>query len=329
LLSYNLVNQNGCIGLVNPKSITYSMRWKNIRQFIIPKLLKIIDCGKAWEEVLLEQVLITIKKSKRSEIIQSGKFIANCNLEIHETNQSFFIQRDVLLTDIEILLYSIINRIQDWVSFGSICKTYRGLGLQNRIRNVGDLIVYGGKDIARFRIKSSSGFLIKDDIAGDIDKFKPPKAIFQNIVAHIINPKPHIKLIGFADHQGIICLDTVNILKPKNHEISVEAIVGILTSKMLNWLIYRLIYNKAIRTMHFDQYFLDKIPIPTSLLKISDEIGTIVNEIQENLLENKNNKASSNIEDMVCNLNYMIYEKFRINNDEIKIIEKEFPKIDI
>ena len=28
------------------------------------------------------------------------------------------------------------------------------------------------------------------------------------------------------------------------------------------WFVYSVIYNKAIRTMHFDQYFLNKIPLP-------------------------------------------------------------------
>jgi len=329
LLSYNLLNCKGSLGLVNPKSITYSMRWRKTRLFILQKLAKIIDCGKAWEEVLLEQVLLVINKTESSDTIKCSKFHKGANLKFNDVHRSFLIQQDVILTDVEELLLSIIDRIKEWKSLGEICKTTRGLGLQKEIKQEGDIRIYGGKDIARFRVKSFSGFLDERNVINKRYRFKSPKAVFQNIIAHILNPKPHIKLIGLVDYHDMFCLDTINIICPRNNDLNVQSIVGILSSKMLNWLIYRLVYNKAIRTMHFDQYFLDKIPIPVSLLEISDKIGEITIEIQNNISESKETNNSSYIETMLNNLNRMIYEVFLLNDYEIKLVEKEFPELDI
>ncbi|HEV7225620.1 MAG TPA: TaqI-like C-terminal specificity domain-containing protein, partial [Pirellulales bacterium] len=85
---------------------------------------------------------------------------------------------------------------------------------------------------------------------------------FQNIIAHAVRPRPHILLIGAYDARQTITLDTVNNLVATDARVNLQGLCGLLHSRLVNWLVYSLIYNKAIRTMHFDQYFLNKIPLP-------------------------------------------------------------------
>jgi hypothetical protein len=89
-----------------------------------------------------------------------------------------------------------------------------------------------------------------------------PKLLFQNIIAHIERPEPHVRLIGTLDQQGAVTLDTVNNLVVRTAGVNLKAVLALLHSDTVNWLVYSVVYNRAIRTMHFDQYFLNKIPLP-------------------------------------------------------------------
>lgn len=40
------------------------------------------------------------------------------------------------------------------------------------------------------------------------------------------------------------------------------AVLGILNSKLISWYVYRFIFGKAIRTMHFDNAVTERIPYP-------------------------------------------------------------------
>jgi hypothetical protein len=150
----------------------------------------------------------------------------------------------------------------DDVAFGEVARTWRGLPLQSALKSEGELAVVGGRDLARWRVRGSSGRAATKDVDGALEAFRPPKLVFQNIIAHVARPRPHILLIGAYDAAGSITLDTVNNLSPREAGFPLRGLLALLHSRLVNWFVYSVIYNKAIRTMHFDQYFLDKIPLP-------------------------------------------------------------------
>jgi len=118
-----------------------------------------------------------------------------------------------------------------------------------------------------------SGHLSAPSAAFDFTPFKQHKLVFQNIVAHIANPAPHIRLIGAFDAAGLVTLDTVNNLVPRTSDVDLWAMLALLHSRAVNWFVYAIVYNKAIRTMHFDQYFLDKIPLPRRFEAIAPRLA--------------------------------------------------------
>ena len=52
----------------------------------------------------------------------------------------------------------------------------------------------------------------------------------------------------------------------------------VLHSDLINWFVYTVVYSKAIRTMHFDQYFLDKIPLPPDSGKLLAELSPLARQ---------------------------------------------------
>lgn len=105
--------------------------------------------------------------------------------------------------------------------------------------------------------------------------FKKPNALVgtdsilcQNIVAHILNPNDHIKIIAcIPDKLDVAILDTINQISFTTDKINKFFVWALLNSKLINWYVYRFIYGKAIRTMHFDSPVTNRIPleIPPSL----------------------------------------------------------------
>ncbi len=168
-------------------------------------------------------------------------------------------------------------------TIGDLVKTWRGLPLQRRLVAAGDVAVVGGRDLQRWRIRGASGYLSTADAAAHVEAFRQPKLMFQNIIAHVSRPQPHILLIGACDPKGTITLDTVNNLTPRTSGLPLEGLLALLHSRLINWFVYSVVYNKAIRTMHFDQYFLNKIPLPRGHEKLLAHLADLDCERQPNL----------------------------------------------
>ena len=121
-----------------------------------------------------------------------------------------------------------------------------------------------GRDIQRYHIRPGVQYIkIADAVKHQhpsLEIFSRPKIIAQDIVAHIQNPKPHIKLTATIDRsESWLNLNTVtNIASSEYH---LEYLCGILNSRLISWYAYDFIYNRAIRTMHFRRGYADHIPI--------------------------------------------------------------------
>ena len=57
-------------------------------------------------------------------------------------------------------------------------------------------------------------------------------------------------------------LDTVNRIELSDSSIPYEAILVLLNSKLVSWFVHRFVYNRAIRTMHFDADYVGRLPFP-------------------------------------------------------------------
>ncbi|MBK6365305.1 MAG: hypothetical protein IPF52_18245 [Saprospiraceae bacterium] len=89
----------------------------------------------------------------------------------------------------------------------------------------------------------------------------------------------HIKITAcIPSKDKIAIVDTINQIT-FNTSKEAKAYWAILNSKLINWYVYRFIFAKAIRTMHFDNSVTARIPI-----NIYFDLSTLEN-LANNLIE--------------------------------------------
>lgn len=305
-LCLRILNMNSYTGLVVPKSFTYSYSWIPLRNNLSNKLTQVIDVGLGWKEVLLEQILVTYKNTiamKSQNSIKLGSLFDSSVSYVSNDISQLLTSLDIIPTSISQADFPIIIQIISSLKFymKDYFSTRRGLGIQKMCNNDGDIPVLGGKDIQDFSKPHVRLFIDNDYNDKEIILYKAPIAVFQNIVAYVSKPNGHIKLIGTVLENEYALLDTVNLVWSIDNKISPWIISCYLMSDLINWYIDVCIYNRAVRTMHFDGYFLNKIPLPD--LHSLDELHSI----GQCLMQNPDDKQ------LWIELNGIVYRAFKID----------------
>jgi hypothetical protein len=262
--SLTLCQLRGRVGLVVPKSFTYSFAWQPLRAYVTSRTVAVVDVSQAWGNVLLEQVLLTLAAEATSESIHLGRALkgtkptwsANITERLIDT-------LDIMptgLSDVELQLLTTILEHSSY-RLSDVCRTRRGTNIQRLLRDTGSRPALAGRDLGSFTVPAPSRFLDRVTSKDELRLTTPPQAVFQNIIAHITRPHDHIRLIGTVVEQEYACVDTVNLLNSTNVAWTPWGLAAYLMSNVVNWYLYACVYNRAVRTMHFDGYFLGKIPV--------------------------------------------------------------------
>jgi len=339
-LSTRILKDGGINGFIIPKPFTYSSNWKYIREKLYDGLIEIVDCERVWKEVRLEQIIYTFRKNKKSRNYRSC-FRNEKNIEyLGEINKKTFGEFGLFLNDISPVELCLGQKIRNVGTFlNNFIVNQRGAMYQKNVTEYpSDFKVLGGKQIGRYFIyQEEKGFVSKDIIQDEKAYIKGKAILVQNIVAHIKQPIGHIKIIATLpkniDTSTYIILDTVNQLQNKSN-LSSEFIISVLNSKLLSWYVYRFIFGKAIRTMHFDNYVTDRIPFPTIDLnkhsenQFNDTAIALVNEMLD--LNKKIHTAQGNEKEQIQRqikktdkeIDEIVYKLYGITEEEKKIIEE-------
>ena len=162
--------------------------------------------------------------------------------------------------------------------------------------------------------------------------------LVQNIVAHIMNPTPHIKIIAMPssildNKDEYILLNTVNQLENISN-LDTKFILAILNSKLISWYAYRFIYSKAIMTMQFDNPTTSRIPMPSVDLtkksdkEVHDKLVKLVDNIiaiNKKLVGENNPNTKEILERQVRALDgeidRLVYGLYQLTEEEINIVE--------
>jgi len=284
--SIDLLKPNGYLGFIIPKSFAYVDSWKPLRDFIYDnaQLIKIVDVSKAFEGVLLEQVIIVVKKqkAKESELVEVVSDFTSPNQHIGQVEYRHIISSNTIAFSSNVGEKNLLNKMnQNSVMLGEISENFRGIGAQQCVSEAvsGSERILSGKEIQRYSISGYHNYFITREslsLFKKADKLRQPKIMCQNIVAHIRN---HIKITATYDETGIQNLDTVNNIVVTDSRFLPKYILALLNSKLISYYTYNFIYSKAIRTMHFDGNYSGKIPVKD----ISIENQKILVEIVDRL----------------------------------------------
>jgi len=322
-IANKLMKPEGICAYIIPKSLSYVEGWKPSREFIVNKnqLLVILDISKSFENVLLEQVIIIYKNTTKDNYkIKTGcGWDKSINI-IGEIEKNILKQLDVIPCYIDEYKLNIFKKIQNnSVLLASISKTFRGLPWQRKIGIKGESILRG-KNIGRYCIKDSiDKITLSPEEKGNkkVLALRQKKIISQNIVAHVMNPYDHIIIMATLDKEGLLTLDTCMNTLLTNPSFSYEYILALLNSTLASWFYYWFIYNRAIRTMHFDEYYIGKLPVKKISLKEQEPFVYLVNQILS--IKSQNPDA-----DTLCiekNIDQIIYKIYELDEKEICLIE--------
>lgn len=325
--SFSILNDNGYLSFIIPKSSVYVENWKGLREFLINKtdLLKFIDNGQSFENVLLEMVTFISKKSNKEkrDKIETGKLYVG-KFQRFSTNENYYLSKRYFTNSkylisinncyVEDLYNTILNKS---IFLGDISIIFRGLSINNKLTNNNEnrdkVPILRGKSIKRYKIENHS-FVDKNLVKG----FQAGELVFQEIVAHIYTPLPHIKLIGAINYNKYPSVNTVtNIKLIPDGKFTKEFILGVLHSEIINWYVYKFIYINAFRTMHFSGNYTQYVPIPdmkdNDIEEITDVVDGIVNgkinpEIGQKIIDEKILEFYSSSEIPLSKINEILNE---------------------
>ena len=151
-----------------------------------------------------------------------------------------------------------------------------------------------------------------------------PKIVIQNIIAHVTKPNNHIIMMATIDRKGIIDLGSVGNIYIHDTNYNYEYLTALLNSTLLSWYAYHFIYGNAIRTMRFDNYHLNRLPLFELSINQQKPYIDIVNQIL-NITQGKdylsNSTKQTKVKGLQNQIDQMVYELYGLTSKEIAVVE--------
>ncbi len=329
--STKLVKNGGYVGLIVPKALAYSQKWSVAREMIREDLDAIVDVSKAFKDVKHEMVVFVAKKGGSSKTYRIMDIQgANCT----RFDKKYVDQTNTLVLHPNALSLAIYEKMSDGATFlSSISQTSRGLPFQKHItKTPTPYKVYRGRHISRFFLAESNEYLPASCVKVDSDKVEyilQPKVISQNIVAHIKRPHERIEIMAYLDREGVLDLDTVMNTVLTDKRYSLEFLTCLLNSNLVSWFAYHYIFADAIRDMHFDEYYIGKIPLPKTIPPMSTFkkfAETIEQQGRQRFKKSSKlsqRRISGDSKGIYDELNAFVYRIYGLDRNDINIIEGE------
>ena len=339
----NFLKDNCRGGYIIPKSFIYASNWESSRDLMIDDLFELVDCCKVWKEVKLEQVITLFEKGFKNDSyitsIREDKEIKRIGDINKNTYKEFGFYLNAVSNDELNIAYK-MNVSKKYINDYCINKlegSYQSNLIDEEKKDT--LKVLGGKHINRYYYPNIiKGYLEKKYIVNNKGLIKNNSILVQNIVAHIMNPTPHIKIIAMPssildNKDEYILLNTVNQLENISN-LDTKFILAILNSKLISWYVYIFIFGLAIRTMHFDNPVTSRIPMPSVDLtkksdkEVHDKLVKLVDNIiaiNKKLVGENNPNTKEILERQVRALDgeidRLVYGLYGLRDNEIRIVE--------
>ena len=326
-----LLKSKGKLGFIIPKAFTYASNYDSIRSDVLQDIELVIDCGKVWKNVKLEQIIFILTKDLSIDNYLIGvrdeeTFKILDNLPKDSYNEFKLILNGV--TNLELNLAKKIKKSEVFLS--DISSNKRGI-IKSDFLDFGEFKYIGGKQIQRDGIQDIRGF------SNDYDEkaiIKENSVLVQGIVAHIQKPTDHIKITACIPQDiDYLIVDNIN-------QITINApypnylVWALLNSNLINWYCYRFIYGKAIRTMRFDNPVTSRIPLPKlggNLVEILINNSKKLNENYIKLRQTRSkffNRLNNHFKGIKINKNLNNFEKIDFNKF-LKILSNQGFKLSL
>jgi len=330
----NLVLQQGVLTFIIPKKSLYGDSWEGWRTFYLREYnpLFLLDASKAFENVLLEQVAFGLTRTtdKNSRITLSYLTKEDEIIEFARAEKT-----DIFMDNNTIQIYkalfpgNLFSKIQENKNTDSLVTGELGLAIGREFfsDDPTDCKLLKGIDIARWKIKQHRYLKNRQKLNWEeAKKFLKPKVLGQVLIAHIQNPIPHLKVTACYDSEGIIITNTLTAFSLKG-SITDKFWFGYLNSSFVSWYAYNFIYSRAIRTMHFYNFYIQQIPVPKQIIEIPEKQKPFINLVDKILTVTKdddylqNTQKQAKVKSLEREIDQMVYQLYGLTEEEIAIVE--------
>jgi len=340
--SLKLLKKGGYLGMIVPKMLAFTDSWDKIRNKLLKnfKILKVVDCGKAFKGVLLEQIIFILKTDPYTDKNQIS--ISELNnqiiMETAKIPQKLCLRDNSIYLESNPVAYKIKDRMEkSKINLGNISRITLGLGIQGKDFFVeeyksGYEKVLRGNDIQRYFIRGCKFYDPTDKnivkLFDTINKFKTPHIVAQRIVAHI---RDHIKITSAIDEEGLFSFNTVTNIFVTDEKYPLYYILALLNSNAVQYYTYKFIYNNAIRSMDFYKAYAAKIPLPLYNKDEQDAVAKLARDLiilhkRLNEIGDKRTdewvKINEEIRKIDERIDELVYKLYGITEEEKRIIEE-------
>jgi len=318
-----LLKEIGSNAFIVPKSLCYSAGWRACAMFLVPELKRLIDMGKAFENVLLEQVVYVRNKRRPCGTFTNGLYTGSAIVEMADVGKEVFEKSKVLLAGQTAQEIELILRINNSCvfTFGSLVEIERGVNWQSRVaRHSGKTPIHRGAQLDKWLLHNATDFT--DLRAFDAKEYGyqlRPKILNQLAIAHVQNPYPHFYLQAALDSDGsTLVFETISCTFAKVADVNLKFILGLNNSRLFAWLLYKFIYSNAIRSTRYDEEYVGRIPIPEMPKEKQKPMIALVDRI----LAAKQKNPAADTSALEREIDQQVYALYGLTPEEIKIVEE-------
>ena len=337
-LSTNLLLSNGYVSLITPNSWLKNLKMQKTRKYVLDNLkFDSINpnISKAFEEAQVDTLIFTASKRNKNGEINIWTFDDKEPSQRHLISQEVFLENEGFVFDLEVnpMIRSIIKKVRSKSKIlEDDFEITRGVNPYDKYRGQSENIISSkayhssfkkdetfkpelrGKHVSTFNYKWDNKHFISYGswLAAPRDPkfFTGKRILFREILGN--------RFVTTIINEDFILDRSLYIGKPLNDSINVEAVLGVLSSKLLIWL-FRIEKNE------FDDLFpkirleeFKKLPIPKDEIS-APELAEIVNQI----ILAKADNASINSSSLENKLDKLVYKIYGLTEDEIKLIEQK------
>ena len=311
-----LMKSDGVLAFIVPKSLLFSKTWQSLAFTLSEKATVLVDVERAFKRVLLEQVVFVYSSRCETDFYTARKFVNATFTRTTQISRDYPKTFEAWICDVspeEIRLGLKLHRVGTHLS--KISESVRGLSVQKFLKSAGEIKVIGGRNISRYGIEGVRGFTDSTTLASANKKIQSllrPKIISQNIVT-----AREIK--ATVDSTGdILGVDTVENTFITDSNFSLNFIAALFNATLVNWYAHRFIFCSASMTMHFDNYYVGKIPVPA----VSREAQQPIIELVDGILSTKRENPNADVTEASRKIDVLVYALYGLTDEEIALVKE-------
>jgi hypothetical protein len=267
-----LTGRRSRCGLVLPKQLAYAVTWGRLRDKLLDRarLCGLVDVNEAFEEVLLEQVVVLLGPKRRGSYgVPVSRYSPDGLVPVGELPSSRCSSRLLPLYctgsagDLVARVLRRATSVQECYAIVNGSKNVKGM--------IGDHDGHPclvGDNVGRYelvapvlRIRSAA---LRPEARARLCR---PKVLCQKVIAHLTNPIPYVRIAALWDPSDAAVFETAIAFLPRTEAEAptrMLALLALLNASLTGWFVQEYLYSRSVRTMHFTEDYAGMVPLPRS-----------------------------------------------------------------